>query len=120
MKYLYNYRKAASKFFGDLEKGNNTDKSKSKLIEAFTNLTSNYVPEEFVSKSYKHQQEPKPENIFKFADEDIPRSAITTKRFYDKLISHLRDYFGDDGKGTMEFLKIRAHLKKQLNEGKKK
>jgi hypothetical protein len=114
MKHLYEYRKIASKAFNEIEK----DKNKEKLTKAFTELTSNYQPESFVNDFYKQKDQQKadqPESIFEYADEDIPYSSVTIKRFYDKLAKGIKEFYlnRDD---LQEFLKLRAYIKKYMNK----
>lgn len=120
MKRLHNYRYVASKAFNAIE----TDKNKQKLTEAFVELTSNYEPKKFVDSFYKAKQtieekqdktKPTPTSLYEFADEDIPRAANTIKRFYDKIIMSLRNYYTNKNE-LQEFLKVRSYVKKQLNE----
>jgi len=134
MKRLHTYRNVASKAFNAIE----NDKNKQKLTEAFVELTSNYEPKEFVTSFYdakKKNDESKPENkdagksankdsgqsetVYEFANEDIPHSTITIKKFYDKLMASVKEFFVGKDK-LQEFLRMRAHIKKQLNEENKK
>lgn len=114
MKHLYEYRKTASKAFNAIEK----DKNKERLTKAFTDLTSNYQPESFINDFYKQKESQKAEaseNIFEFADEDIPRSSVTIKRFYDKLAKGIREYYLNRDE-LQEFLKLRAFIKKYMDK----
>ena len=126
MKRLHVYRNVASKAFNAIE----NDKNKQKLTEAFVELTSNYESKEFLTSFYdskknadesksKNQGETKPGAVYEFADEDIPHTTVTIKKFYDKLMVSIKAFFvGKDE--LQEFLRMRAHLKKQLNEENKK
>lgn len=117
MKHLVSYRNIASKAFHFIESNTN----KEKLTKAFTELTANYNPEEFISDFYKYKEDEKQsktasdEHIFEFADEDIPRSSITIKRFYDRLASCIREYFVNKDE-LQEFLKLRSFIKKHLGK----
>lgn len=130
MKRLHAYRNVASKAFNAIE----NDKNRQKLTDAFVELTSNYEPKEFLASFYDSKKkndesksgnkdeskgESKPETIYDFAGEDIPHSTITIKKFYDRLMASIKEFFvGKDE--LQEFLRLRAHLKKQLNEENKK
>lgn len=113
MKRLHNYRYIASKAFSAIE----NDKNKEKLINAFTELTANYEPKEHIEAFYakKRIEDEKKKHIFEFADDDIPQSSVTIKRFYDKVMKSIRDYYSYN-ENLQEFLKIRAHIKKELNK----
>ena len=103
MRRLYEYRYIASNYF------NGKEKSNEKLIKAFTELT-NHVPGNFIIE----QKTKKEKENFEFANEDIPREPIIIKRFYERLAKCLREYYSNKGE-LQEFLKIRALLKKGLN-----
>jgi molecular chaperone HtpG len=130
MKRLHVYRNVASKAFNAIE----NDKNKQKLTEAFVELTSNYEPKEFLASFYDSKKkndeskaegkdeskgESRPETAYEFADEDIPHSTITIKKFYDKLMSSVKEYFVNKDE-LQNFLRMRAHIKKQLNGENKK
>ena len=126
MRRLHAYRNVASKAFNAIE----NDKNKQKLTEAFIELTSNYEPKEFVASFYDSKRKneesknenngnSKPDPHYEFADEDIPHSSITIKKFYDKLIAFVKEFFVSKDE-LQEFLRLRAYLKKQLNEENKK
>jgi len=126
MKRLHVYRNVASKAFNAIE----NDKNRQKLTEAFVELTSNYEPKEFLTSFYDSKKksdedkddnkgERKTEALYEFADEDIPHSTISIKKFYDRLMSSVKEFFVSKDE-LQEFLRLRAHLKKQINEESKK
>lgn len=115
MRRLHAYRYAASGFFRDKT-------NKEKLIKAYTDLT-NFDSEKFSEKLVSDINKIKEEinankEVFKFADEDIPVFPITIKRFYERLIKCLYDYFSIN-KRLEEFIKIRTLIKKDLNKEQK-
>jgi len=116
MKHLFGYRKTASRAFNAIE----NDKNKERLVHAFSELTSNYKPDEhikdFYDKKRNHDIE-KEKNIesFVFASEDIPYFPVTLKRFYDRIIGNIRGYYTEKD-DIKEFLKLRSHLKRKLTE----
>lgn len=108
MRRLNAYRYVASRFFKD-------KKDKEKLIKAYTELTR-FDSEKVVSDINKIKAEVSADKeIFKFADEDIPTFPITLKRFYERLIKCLHEYYTNEKK-LVEFIKIRTHIKKELNK----
>lgn len=116
VKHLVKYRKVASKAFNAIE----NDKNRSSLVAAFTALTSNYKPKDFIDAFYrdKHEAEvAKDSEPLEFADEDIPGSPVTIRRFYERILSFIREYFVEQ-ENLQEFIKMRTHLKKQMNPGK--
>jgi len=111
MKRLHVYRYAASGFFRD--KAN-----KERLIKAYTELT-NFDSEKFVSDIDKIKEEINAnKEVFQFANEDIPAFPITIKRFYERLIKCLHEYYKNKNE-LEEFIKIRTFIKKDLNEEQK-
>lgn len=115
MQRLYTYRFVASRAFNAIE----NEENRQKLTEAFTNLTSDYVPKAPADTFYgdKRIADKKAWPTFKYADDDILHASLTNKKFYDKIAESLRQYFvqKDD---VQEFLKIRAHIKRSINKGK--
>lgn len=108
MKRLHVYRYTASRFFR-----NRTDKDK--LIEAYTDLT-NFDSEKVISAINAMQKEVVPDKeILDFANEDIPAFPITIRRFYERLIKCLYQYYKNKKK-LEEFMKLRTFLKKDLNK----
>jgi len=108
MRRLNTYRYVASRYFRD-------KKGKEKLIKAYTELT-HFDPAKVVLDINAIREEKKAsKDLFKFADEDIPTFPITLKRFYDRLIKCLHEYYTNEKK-LVEFIKIRAHIKKDLNK----
>jgi len=118
MKRLHTYRYVASKAFNAIE----NDVNRKKLTEAFTNLTSNYEPKEFVDNFYETkraatEKQSSSTPAFKYADDDIPYASLTNKKFYEKIAQSLREYFLQKN-DIQEFLKIRAYIKKSMNKDK--
>lgn len=111
MRRLHAYRYAASIYLSNKAK----EKSKEKLIKAYNDLTTNYNPERFISDINKLKDEIKiSKEVFKFADEDIPAFPITIRRFYERLIKCIYEYYKNKRK-LEEFIKIRTFIKKDLN-----
>lgn len=116
---LYNYRRKASSFFN-----NKTENSKKEdLIKAYQKLTSeinidrikdtinliDIVEKETIKESLK----------LEYADDDIPNESISVRRFYEKILLNLKNYYMQEKKEEIEtFMKIRVHLKKMLNNEK--
>ncbi len=116
MKLLFGYRKTASRAFNAIE----SDKSKEKLVSAFSELTANYKPDEhikdFYAKKRNHDLEKeKNAESFIFANEDVPYYPITLKRFYDKIFVSVRNYYTEKD-DIKEFLKLRSYIKRKLTE----
>lgn len=113
LRRLHKYRYTASRAFNAKE----NDKSKEKLIKAYSDLAEGYNPEEFINEFYKQKDSTKKDKeiVFEFAEEDIPRSPITIKRFYERVAYLLRLYYLET-ENLQDFLKVRAFLKKHLNQ----
>jgi molecular chaperone HtpG len=114
MKRLYAYRSIASKAFNAIE----NDKNKQKLMDVFSDLTSDYKPQKFVASFYdakRKADESKKGDAFEFADEDIPRFPITIKRFYEKLVKSIREYFVTKD-NMQDFIKLRSYIKKKITQ----
>ena len=111
MRRLHAYRYAASNYFSDKKKAD-----EKLIIEAYKSLITNYDPDRFIPDINRLRREIEAsKEVFRFADGDIPRSPITVKRFYDRLMQCLYDYFvGRDRIG--EFIEIRASIKKHLTQ----
>jgi molecular chaperone HtpG len=110
MRRLHTYRYAASGYFGLREKA-----KREEVIKAYTDLT-NFNPEIFVKEIDRLRDEISANReIFKFADEDIPSFSITTKRFYERLIKCLYEYFSAK-KRLEELILIRKVIKTDLNK----
>lgn len=108
MRRLNTYRYVASRYFRDT-------KDKPKFIKAYSELT-HFDPAKVVSDINTIKDEIRAsKELFKFADEDIPIFPITLKRFYDRLIKCLYEYYRNEKK-LVEFIKMRAHIKKYLNK----
>lgn len=108
MRRLHVYRYTASRFFK-----NRTNKEK--LIKAYSELTS-FDSDRVISDINAMQKQVVPDKeIFKFADEDIPTFPITMRRFYERLIKSLYQYYKNRRK-LQEFIKLRTFIKKDLNK----
>jgi hypothetical protein len=115
MKRLHTYRYAASDYFSDKKK----EKREERLIEAYKGLITNYDPDKFIPEINKLKKEIEAsKEVFEFADDDIATLAITTKRFYDRLMKCLYEYFSGRNK-IGEFIEIRTTIKKCLNQEQK-
>jgi len=115
MRRLHTYRYAASHYFGN--KG--IKKSEERLIEAYKGLITYYDPEKFIPDINKIKKELEAsKEVFQFADDDIPTSSIVVKRFYDRLMTGLYQYFS--GKQKIEdFINIRKFVKESSNTSPK-
>jgi molecular chaperone HtpG len=113
LRKLKAYRYAASKAFNHKQ-----DKTKKQVIEAYRNLTGGFNIAEFEKNFTDMTPEPVTENIFLYADDDIPRHSMTSKKFYETIIIALRQYCLENKgvDGIDELIKIRTFLKKYLNE----
>ncbi len=111
MRRLHAYRYAASNYFSDKKKVD-----EKRIIEAYRGLITNYDPDKFIPDITRLRKEMEAsKEVFRFADNDIPRSSITVKRFYDRLMHCLYEYFS--GRGRIgEFIQIRTTIKKHLTE----
>ncbi len=108
MKRLHTYRYTASRYFK-----NKTNKDK--LVKAYTELTD-FDAEKVVSAIDAMKKEVAPEKeILKYADEDIPAFPVTLRRFYERLMKCLYNYFKSKSK-VDDFFRLRAFLKKDLNK----
>ena len=112
MRRLHIYRYAASDYFGDKKK----ETSEERLIEAYKGLITNYDPDKFLPDIKKLEKEIEAsKEVFKFAEDDIPRFPITIKRFYDRMMNCLYEYFLDRDR-IREFIEVRTFIKKCLNK----
>jgi len=112
MQRLHTYRYAASDYFSDKKK----EKREERLIEAYKGLITNYDPDKFIPDINKLKKEIQASNeVFEFAGDDIPTLPITIKRFYDRLMKCLYEYFSGRNK-IGEFIKIRTTIKKYLTK----
>jgi len=109
MRRLHTYRYAASNYFSGKEA------KEQKVIEAFKGLIVNYVPEKLTSdiNIFLKKEMEDSGQVFKYADEDIPKLSLTHKRFYERLIAGLYQYFMVQEK-IEEFIKVRTYLKEYL------
>jgi len=118
LRRLIAYRYAASRAFSDKSDA----KKKEKLIKAYTELTQGLNQEQFLSDFYTPVADDKQEDIPPLPErpyEDIPKASITVKRFYSKVLNALEGYFLEE-RDLKSFIKIRAFLKKKLNEEQEK
>lgn len=53
-------------------------------------------------------------SVFEFADEDIPTLSLAVKRFYERLIAGLYNYYSDNGQ-IEEFIKVRKYIREYLS-----
>jgi len=109
MRRLHTYRYAASNYFSEKRKG-----EERLLIEAYEGLITNYDPDKFIPDIHRLKKEIEAsKEVFEFAGADIPTSSITIKRFYDRLMKCLYEYFSGRNK-IGEFIEIRTTIKKYL------
>lgn len=118
LRRLIAYRYAASKAFNDKSNA----KKKQNLITAYTELTQGIKQEQFLSDFYVQEQPQKDIDVpvFAYADDDLPRASVTIKRFYDKMLDALRNFYIEEDDDLQSFFKMRAYLKKRLVEETKK
>lgn len=110
MRRLHAYRYAASNY------KNKKEKSEERLIAAYKGLITNYDPDKFLPDIKKLEREIEAsKEVFEFAEDDIPRFAITIKRFYDRMMKCLYEYFSERNK-IKEFIEVRTHIKNYFNK----
>lgn len=114
LKKLKAYRYAASQAFNDKQ----TENKRKKLIVAYEELTKGFDSKKFEKEFYAFEEEPKNENNFFYADDDIPRRSITAKAFYEEILAGLKEYFTflNEEHGMKSFIKVRTFLKQYLNK----
>lgn len=117
LRRLIAYRYAASKAFND----RSSIKKKQTLITTYSELTQGIKQEQFLSHFYVQEQprESNRDTVFDYADDDLPRASVAIKRFYDRALGALRDFYAEEN-DLQTFFKMRAYLKKKLNEETKK
>ena len=109
MRRLHTYRYAASNYFSEKR-----EVEEKLMIEAYKGLITNYDPDKFIPDIHRLKKEIEAsKEVFKFADNDIPTSSITVKRFYDRLMQCLYEYLAGRDK-IEEFIEIRTVIKKYL------
>ena len=115
LKKLKDYRYAASQAFNDTK----AQSKREKVIRAYQDLTGGFDSKKFEQDFYetatKTNSTVKKSN-FIYAEDDIPRHPISTKKLYEEILLALKDYYllaGDDG--IEEFIKVRTHLKQHFN-----
>lgn len=113
LRKLKAYRYAASLAFNDKQ----TETKKKKVIVAYEELTRGFDSKKFEQEFYDTDDEPKPENNFFYADDDIPRRSVTAKKFYEEILTGLKQYCTamDGEQGIEIFIKMRTFLKQYLN-----
>jgi molecular chaperone HtpG len=114
MRRLHTYRYAASSYFSQKRKV-----EEESIIEAYKGLITNYDPDKFVPDIHRLRKEIEAsKEVFRFADTDIPTLQITVKRFYDRLMKCLYEYFSSRDK-IGEFIDIRTAVKKDFTQESK-
>lgn len=85
--------------------------------EAYKELTGGFDTSQFEKDFYDAHEESKSESIFLYADEDIPRRSMTSKKFYEEIMSGLKMYYVEnmDELGMENFIKVRTFLKQFLS-----
>lgn len=113
LKKLKAYRYSASQAFNDKSAKNKREK----VIKAYKELTGGFDTSQFEKDFYDAHEESKSESIFLYADEDIPRRSMTSKKFYEEIMSGLKMYYVEnmDELGMENFIKIRTFLKQFLS-----
>lgn len=109
LRKLKNYRYAASQAFND-----KTTAKKNKLIEAYNELTGGFNKDLF-EKSIELDHNELEERVFQFAEDDIPRYSITSKKFYELIINALKEYFTEKD-AIDEFFRVRTYIKNYLDK----
>lgn len=114
LRKLKAYRYAASLAFNDKQ----TDSKRKKVIAAYEDLTKGFDTKKFEQDFYDPYEEPKEENNFFYADDDIPRRSISSKKFYEEILGGLKEYcmYIDKDHGIENFIKVRTFLKQYLNK----
>ena len=114
LKKLKAYRYAASQAFNDKQ----TEAKKKKVIFAYEELTKGFDIQKFEKDFYNTTNEPKDENLFFYADDDIPRRSVTAKKLYEEILTGLKEYFTeiDNEQGIELFIKARTFLKQYLEK----
>ena len=112
---LHTYRYIASKAYNS----DDFNKYKPKLEKALAELISDPEPKEMIN-AFKiakdlNDELKKQKNQFIFANEDIPLETLANKKFYDEILSIIKEY-PFFRKSKQEFLKVRAFIKNGLNK----
>lgn len=121
MRRLYKYRYAASNYFNN-EVVEKSDELKSELKDALVNLVqynqnqSADMVDVMISDAPEKR---KTESANTYSDEDVPRESKSFKRDYDKIMKIIEKYYIAQN-NYEEFLKLRAFVKKNLQEEKVK
>lgn len=112
LKKLTTYRRDASAAFNDKK----SESKRTKVINSYRELTGGFDTKQFEKDFYSPEPE-KEDDIFQYANDDIPRHSITAKKFYDEIVIALKEYFinSEEDNGIEKFLKIRTYLKQKLN-----
>lgn len=114
LRKLKAYRYAASQAFNDKQ----TESKKKKVIVAYEELTKGFDSKKFEKDFYDTDDVVEDENNFFYADDDIPRRSITLKKFYEEILTGLKEYLTslDKEQGIEGFIKLRTFLKQYLNK----
>ncbi|HUW46696.1 MAG TPA: ATP-binding protein [Dehalococcoidia bacterium] len=114
MRRLHEYRYAASDYVNKLK-----DNSEQRYIEALRNLKSSYDIATLITDMRRLRKETEAsQESFYIANEDIPSESVTIKRFYERLIQCLYNYY--EGKGEIkELIEIRKYIRDHLNKEQK-
>lgn len=121
MRRLYKYRYAASNYFNN-EVVEKSDELKNELKDALVNLVqynqnqSADMVDVMISDAPEKR---KTESANTYSDEDLPRENKSFKRDYDKIMTIIEKYYVANN-NYEEFLKLRAFVKKKLQEEKLK
>ena len=117
MKRLYRYRYAASNYFNN-EVVEKTSELKEELKDALTNLVQYNQNSETVEIMISDTPEKRREEFANtYSDEDLPRQSKSFRRDYDKIMKIIEKYYIAEN-NYEEFLKVRAFVKKNLEEEK--
>jgi hypothetical protein len=111
MKRLHAYRYAASNY----ARGKIEPEKIKKAYTELTNFKSEKVANGMADLNKIKEEIKSRKEIFDFADEDIPNCPIPLRRFYEKLMKLLHGYFKSHSQ-LLEFVEIRTHIKKELNQ----
>ena len=116
LKKLKDYRYAASKAFNDTQ----AKQKREKVTQAYNALTGGFDSKRFESEFYDSIASNPPstkKSSFIYAEDDIPRHPINTKKIYEEILITLKDYYVSSGEdGIEEFIKVRTHLKQHFNK----
>lgn len=85
---------------------------------AYEDLTKGFDSKKFEQEFYDTTEGTTEDNAFFYSDDDIPRRSVTVKKFYEEILTGLKEYFASSGKeqGIENFVKMRTFLKQYLNK----